>query len=32
MRPTQEDLDELFADQEEEGTDGAEEAEETSEV
>ena len=32
MRPTQEDLDDLFADQEEEGTDGAEEAEETSEV
>lgn len=32
MRPTQEDLDELFADQEEEGVDDAEEAEETGEV
>lgn len=32
MRPTQEDLDELFSDQEEEGADDAEEAEETGEV
>lgn len=32
MRPTQEDLDELFADQNEEGADDAEEAEETGEV
>lgn len=32
MRPTQEDLDELFADQDEEGADDAEEAEETGEV
>ena len=32
MRPTQEDLDELFADQEEEGADDAEEAKETGEV
>lgn len=32
MRPTQEDLDELFPDQEEEGADDAEEAEETGEV
>lgn len=32
MRPTQEDLDELFADQEEEVVDDAEEAEETGEV
>ena len=32
MRPTQEDLDELFADQEKEEVDDAEEAEETGEV
>lgn len=32
MRPTQEDLDELFADQEKEEADDAEEAEETGEV
>ena len=32
MRPTQEDLNELFADQEEEGTGNAEETEETGEV
>lgn len=32
MRPTQEDLDELFADQEEKGADDAEEAKETDEV
>lgn len=32
MRPTQEDLDELFSDQEEEGVDDAEEAKETGEV
>ena len=32
MRPTQEDLDELFGDLEEEGVDDAEEAEETGEV
>lgn len=32
MRPTQEDLDELFADQEEEEAEDAEEAEETGEV
>ena len=32
MRPTEEDLEELFAEQEEEGEDNAEEAEETGEV